>query len=165
MRKGIPQLLCVLVAIGGALALDACGAAGQANPGSGASASREATGTSSPAPGTLDLATLTNIARNGIASEGGQDVTSADAVLTTRDKANAAASGAVIPSDEAVYLIQLKGQFTAYGASLAQNATGYPTGAYLTLIAEASNGQVVDWGVGSQGADLASLGTVIALPL
>lgn len=148
-----------------ALALTACGAAGQTDLRIGSGASATPATTPSPGSPTLDITTLTSIARNGVATEGGRDVTSADAVLTTADKANAAASGAIIPSDEAVYLIQVTGHFTAYGASLSQNATGYPTGPYLTLIAEASNGQVVDWGIGGKAADLASLGTVIALPL
>ncbi len=167
MRKGIRhvRLSGFLVPFGAVLALAACGAAGQTTVANGTGATPAPTSTSSPTLPTLDVTTLTKIAENGVATEGGRDVTSADAVLTTRDKANAAASGAIIPSDEAVYLIQVKGHFTAYGASLSQGSSGYPTGPYLTLIAEASNGQVVDWGVGSKGADLASLGTVIALPL
>jgi hypothetical protein len=177
MRKRVRQVPwpCFLFALSAALTLGACGAAGQANAGTGNGTSTTPSSTASPtpmptstpssAPPTLDLQTLTKIAEYGVATEGGRGVTQAGAVLTTRLKANAAASGAIINSDESVYLIQLKGHFTAYGASLPQTATGYPTGTYLTLIAEASNGRVVDWGVGNKAADLSSLGTVIALPL
>lgn len=170
MRKGTHQLPLFgsIVAVSAALTVAACGAASATNvgPGTGSTASPPPTSTASSAPTgtpspTLDLTTLTKIAKNGIASEGGKDVTAAGAVLTTQNKATLGS----IPSDQAVYLIQLKGHFTAYGASLSQGSKGYPTGIYLTMVAQASNGQVVDWGVGDRGIDLASLGTVIQLPL
>ncbi len=91
-------------------------------------------------------------------------VTVGYAVLTTRQAAVTAASGDLVNSNEPSYLVQLQGHFTALDASVPPGAK-LPTGTFLTFIVNDSSGSVTDWGVSDRKADLAALGSVIALTL
>ena len=92
------------------------------------------------------------------------DVTAANAVVTTRQSAVRVMSGDAVNTHDPVYLLQIKGHFTAYNASVPSGAA-MPTGSYLTLVVNVSDGQVDDWGVGNHSSDLASLGAVVILHL
>lgn len=85
------------------------------------------------------------------------------AVLTTRQQANALASQATVNSDQAVYLVQLQGQFTALQASVPYGHQ-LPVGHYLTFTVDADTGAVLDWGVSENSSNLAALGPVASLP-
>jgi polyisoprenoid-binding protein YceI len=110
------------------------------------------------------LTSLTALAKSSAASDGDPSVTSANAVLTTRQDAVRVMSGDVVTTNDPVYLLQVKGHFTAFNASVPSGAA-LPKGSYLSLVVNVSNGQVDDWGVGNQAADLSSLGPVITLHL
>lgn len=94
---------------------------------------------------------------------GASAVNQSSAVLTTRQQANAVASGAIVSSDQPVYLVQLHGQFTALHASVPQGHQ-LPVGHYLTFTMDADTGAVLDWGLSENTSNLAALGPVVSLP-
>jgi hypothetical protein len=96
------------------------------------------------------------------ANAGATSVTLSQAVLTTRQQANTIASGAGVNSDQAVYLVQDQGHFTALNASVPQGQ-GSPVGHYLTFTVDASSGAVLDWGVSENQGNLSALGPVTSL--
>lgn len=110
------------------------------------------------------LTSLTALAKSSAAADGDPSVTSANAVLTTRQDAVRVMSGDAVNTNDPVYLLQIKGHFTAVDASVPSGAA-LPKGSYLVLVVNVSNGLVDDWGVGNHVADLSSLGPVVTLHL
>lgn len=139
-----------VVALSAGLTLAACGPAGV---GGSANGTKDVT-----------IASLTKMAGQAAISAGDSGVRVAEAVLTTRQAAVTLTSGDLINSNEAVYLVQVLGQFTLTDVSIPQNGTA-PTGIALTLDVDVSNGNVVDAGLTHKAADLSSLGPVIILTL
>jgi hypothetical protein len=107
---------------------------------------------------------LTDLSRRIAMTTGNQSVAPSNAVLTHRQMASAAAAGAIVNSDQAVYLVQLEGQFTALTARVPAGQPA-PAGRYLTFTVDASTGFVLDWGVSDTSADLSALGPVTDLGL
>jgi hypothetical protein len=159
------------VAVLAALALGACGAAGsaqrQGHPGDVPSPTLTASDLSLPSPSpsaaTVSLAVLAALAKSSAASDGDPGVTSAEAVLTTEQGASEVMDSLPNPN-EPVYLVQTKGHFTAYRASVPPGMK-LPTGDYNILEIDASSGEVIGAGVSTADADLSSLGTVTILHL
>jgi hypothetical protein len=108
--------------------------------------------------------TLTDLSRRMVGTTGSQSVGPSKAVLTTRQIASAAAAQARVNSDQAVYLVQIEGQFTALSARVPVGQSA-PFGHYLTFTVDASTGFVLDWGVSDVMADLSALGPVKDLGL
>jgi hypothetical protein len=69
-----------------------------------------------------------------------------------------------VNTNQPVYLVQLQGYFSARDASVPPGGKA-PTGTYLIIIVDASDGSVTDWGVSNTRADLSALGPVIPLSL
>ncbi len=68
------------------------------------------------------------------------------AVPTMRSTANDLAFGDSITGDTGVYLVQATGRFTARAARIPSDAT-VPTGSALTLVVNAADLRIMDWGV------------------
>jgi hypothetical protein len=153
-HQGASRHLSWLAALCATLCLGACGASALA----GGSAATD------PGIPAAALTSLTALAKSSAASDGDPGVTLANAVVTTRQDAVHVMSGDAVNTNDPVYLLQIKGHFTAYNASVPSGAA-LPTGMYLTLVVNVSDGQVDDWGVGNHSSDLASLGSVVTLRL
>jgi hypothetical protein len=82
-------------------------------------------------------------------------------VPTTRRKAQAL-TGGVIPRDNASYLVQLRGHFTGYDASVPPGSK-LPTGTVMTLTVDAATGSVTDVSIGNSAANLSALGHASAI--
>jgi hypothetical protein len=90
------------------------------------------------------------------------------AVVTTDAKALRAAAPGELESVAAgtlVYLITMKGHFTAYGAKVPAGAP-FPTGSYLSIVINARTFAVIDWAVSPTAPSIspASLGRLRYLP-
>jgi hypothetical protein len=156
-----------VVALTAGLTLAGCGAAGLTGGGNGTGSSptpsQSAAPTPSPTPsGEVTIAELTKIAEQAAIEAHDPGVRVADAVLTTRQAAVTLVSGDGINSNEAVYLVQLVGQFTLTDVSIPPGGKA-PTGTDLSLDVDVSDGNAVDTGLSLKAADLSSLGPVIAL--
>jgi hypothetical protein len=151
-HRSASRHLSSLVALCATLCLGACGASALAG------------GSAPPHPGipAAALISLTALAKSSAAADGDPSVTSANAVLSTREHAVRVMSGDAVNTNDPVYLLQIKGHFTAFDASVPSGAA-LPKGLYLSLVVNVSNGQVDDWGVGNHVADLSSLDPVITL--
>jgi hypothetical protein len=88
------------------------------------------------------------------AGDGG--VNSAEAVLTTRQRAEAHL-GAGIVSNERVYLVEIQGHFTLLDASRPPGAP-LPQGDYLTFTFDRTTHLVPDLGLSDHAVDLSVLG-------
>jgi hypothetical protein len=110
-----------------------------------------------------ELPALGTLAQSMATSAGGSAIGSASAVLTTRQQANLVASGALVDSNQPVYLVQLVGAFTAPSARAPSSDSSVPSGKYLTFVVDASDGSVLDWGVSNQSGALSTLGPVSQL--
>jgi hypothetical protein len=95
---------------------------------------------------------------------GGGAATLVQFVASTREKANKAAGGDIVPGDQKVYLIQITGNFIggpdSYPCCTAPSPKPFTE---LTAIVDASTFMGLDNGMSSQPADLSSLGTVITV--
>jgi hypothetical protein len=108
------------------------------------------------------VGTLVELTRKMAANAGNNNVTISHVVRTTRQQANAVGSGARVNSDQAVYLVQARGQFTALHARVPAGHAS-PFGHYLTFTVDVASGLVLDWGVSDQEASLSALGPVTSL--
>jgi hypothetical protein len=117
-----------------------------------------------PAPAVADTV-IAQIARSFAKSAGGH-LTSISYVLTHRQAANRAASGARVDSDQPVYLVVLTGHFHY---TIPSAPAGSPTKklnpTVETIIVNAADYQIQDNGVSDHRPNLAALGTVHTLPL
>ena len=122
------------------------------------------TGSEGP-PGLVTAGALEVMAENAAASADDPGVTSAEAVLTTAQRAVRASSGDYDNTpDVPAFLVQIHGTFTGLDASVPSGAQ-LPTGTYLTFIVDASDGTPVSWGLSHKATNLAALGAVIPLVL
>lgn len=111
---------------------------------------------------------LTTIAERADQANGGKPVLWASVVRTTRSKAlTSATPGDFVPGGSvAVYLITMRGTFTAYDAPGPSGARA-PTGHYLSLVVNATTFQDMDFGLSPTPPPVspASLGPVSYLHL
>lgn len=68
-------------------------------------------------------------------------------------------SGAKVDTDSDVHVIQMKGNFTGHMASRPKDSKA-PTGKVMTLVYDATTGEVTDWGLSPDAKDMARLGSV-----
>ena len=114
------------------------------------------------------LARLTTIARAIANANGDLHATDAIAVATTHASAlRVATPGDATPSVPAgmpVYLVTMRGRFTALGSSPPAGAP-LPRGTFLAVVVDAATFEVTDWGLGARASkvQLASLGRVYPL--
>jgi hypothetical protein len=96
-------------------------------------------------------------------ANGGKRPAWATAVLTTHAKALESASpGDTEPGGgTVVYLVTMKGHFTAYDASVPAGAA-LPTGSYVSIVVNARTFRITDWGISPKAPPVspASLGLV-----
>ena len=152
-----------VVALTAGLTLAGCGAAEVAGGGNGTGSSSTPSPSASPTPsGGVTIAELTTGAQQAAIQAHDPDVHVALAVLTTRQAAVTLTSGALINSDEAVYLVQLVGNFTLTNVSIPPGGSA-PTGTDLDIDVDVSNGDAVDTGLSRKASDLSKLGPVIVL--
>ena len=85
----------------------------------------------------------------------------------TRNQANAVASGAWIGppygSATGFYLVVAHGNFTGYDATTPPGDNNYPTGTVMSLVVDATTGEVTDGGIGNVTPDMAKLGPVTTI--
>jgi hypothetical protein len=112
----------------------------------------------------LTALSLTALSKSMAAAANDSTVKVAGVVLTTRQDANTVASGAGVNSNQAAYLVQIQGKFTALNARMPAGHSS-PTGAVLTFVVDASTGLVLDSGVSDSSIDLSALGPVTPLSL
>ena len=109
---------------------------------------------------------LASLASRAAAANGDASPQWATAVLTTRAKAlTSATPGDTVPGGGVkVYLVTMRGHFTAYGASHPPGAA-LPTGEYLSLVVDAGTFQTLDFGISPTPPPVspASLGPVTDL--
>lgn len=120
------------------------------------SATTSATTASAPAPSTTEGNISATVKRFAMVL-GESAPGPSQYVKTTRKQASSAASGAVVDSDQAVYLVQAPGKFTVPSARAPRGAKA-PTGSNLTVTIDATTGQVLDWGVRQNQANLSHFG-------
>jgi hypothetical protein len=86
------------------------------------------------------------------------------AVATTRQAAVGLESGAAdrVDSNQAVYLVQLRGRFVGAMAKVPSGAP-LPTGAVLHFTVDVGSGAVQDWGISDVPTNPSALGTVTSL--
>jgi hypothetical protein len=116
---------------------------------------------SSPA-GTDTPLTETQISQTAhkyAAAMGDPNPSSIEHVESTRQQAVAVLSGDKVSTNPDVYAIVMRGQFVDNEAPLPGDATA-PSGSVLTIIINATTGQLTDLGVQNQVPDLTSLGPV-----
>lgn len=83
-------------------------------------------------------------------------------VRSTRQAANAAASGATVDSDQAVYVLILHGHFTGYTAKVPPGQP-LPQGSALVLVVDATTNRVTDYGITNHPPSIHALGPVTNL--
>jgi hypothetical protein len=66
-----------------------------------------------------------------------------------------------VPGDQAGYLIVAHGNFTEDNAPVPRGGLAL-TGTVLTVVVDATTGEITDWGLSDDVADLAKLGPVTA---
>jgi hypothetical protein len=126
--------------------------------------SRPASGAPVPASAVSRLTVLASAAAKANGDSSPQWVT---AVLTTHAKAlTSATPGDIVPGTGGVrvYLVTMRGHFTAYGSSPPSGAA-LPTGEYLSIVVDARTFQVLDFGLSGTPPPVppASLGPVTYL--
>jgi len=114
-------------------------------------------------------ARLATIARDMAKANGDPHVEAAQAVATTHAQALRVATpgdSTSTPGGEPVYLILLRGSFTAYDASPPSGAL-LPTGSFLCVVVDQKTFQVTDWGLSRHPPPIAlsSLGSVARISL
>jgi hypothetical protein len=141
----------------------ACVAAALAGLAWGHAGSPSAPGSPVPAPAISRLTALANRAATANGDASPQWIT---AVLTTHAKAlTSATPGDLTPGGGIkVYLVTMRGHFTAYGSSPPSGAA-LPTGEYLSLVVDAKTFEVLDFGLSPTPPPVppASLGPVTYL--
>jgi hypothetical protein len=94
------------------------------------------------------------------AKQNGDDKPALQVVSTKRKAANdVALSGAKVDSDEDVHVIQMRGNFTGHMTSRPKGHKA-PTGKVLTMVYNATTGELTDWSLSPDARDLAKLGSV-----
>jgi hypothetical protein len=93
------------------------------------------------------------------AGSGDTTPTSMEHVKSTRQQAVLALSGDEVPGNEDVYAIAMQGHFVASNARVAPRSPA-PHGSVLTLVIDATTGQLTDFGVQNEVPYLESLGSV-----
>jgi hypothetical protein len=119
---------------------------------------------SSPSPsaetGTpLTESQITQTAQEFAARMGDSTPTSIEHVEGTRQQTVLALTGDKVSTNPDVYAIVMQGNFVANNMPVPAGVSA-PSGSVLTLVIDASTGQMTDFSIGSQVPDLASLGPV-----
>jgi len=117
-------------------------------------------GSTDPAASSLNRAQILTIARAAAASAGDPAPTLIQHVEGTRAQLNLAASGAIVPGDEASVLIVAFGRFVATNAPVPAGAAT-PQGTILTAVVNTSTGQQTDFGIQDTVPRLSGLGPVV----
>lgn len=120
----------------------------------------------SPAPSSpavtgppLTESQISQSAREFAASMGDTSPTSIEHVEGPRQSTVFALSGDEVSTNPDVYAIVMRGNFVAHNVPLPWGV-GAPNGSVLTLVIDATTGQLTDFGLENQAPDLASLGPV-----
>jgi hypothetical protein len=87
----------------------------------------------------------------------------------TRNAANAASGdGAIIGGADGTasgyILVVAHGHFTAYDAMTPPGDNNYPTGKVMTMVVDATTGDVTDGGIQNSTPDMSAIGPVTAIP-
>jgi hypothetical protein len=117
-----------------------------------------------PPPATPgQLATFKSTALEFAQANGDANPTHGELVGATRAPAVALLmNGAGVDADANVYAVQLQGRFTGY--QLPQPSGAPPLkGRFLTIVYDASTGDLLDWGISNQRHELTALGSPQAL--
>lgn len=134
--------------------------------GFGAQPEKPAPDTPIPAKRSAAERMLGEIGRSAAARTGERHPQGLSYVRTTRQRA-AAATGSRVNSDEAVFVIQLRGNFTAPRHPVAGKSDRPVTGRTLTVVVDAATGQITDWGLapGAPGASGSSASLGRSIPI
>ncbi len=116
---------------------------------------------SSTSAANVSHSALAAVALREAAAAGDGSVNFAEAVLTTRRRAEALL-GAGIVSNEPLYLVEIQGRFTLLDATGPPGARP-PQGDYLTFTFDPTTNLVPDLGLSDQSVDLSVLGAVTVL--
>lgn len=111
-------------------------------------------------PGPLTERQILGIARTAAARAGDRTPTLIQHAETSRANANWIASHSGVDGNQLSYLIAERGHFTANGFSVPPGAKP-PKGSVLTLVVDASTGEITDVGISDRYPDLAALNQVI----
>jgi hypothetical protein len=106
---------------------------------------------------------LSSVVASVAASFGDSNAT-AQSVRTTRSRANALSSGAIVDTDQPVDLVILRGSFVGHNARVPRGQP-LPVGSYLVLVVDAATNLVLDSGVTDRTIDLAPFGPSTTLAL
>lgn len=109
-----------------------------------------------PAPTAADLKKAALVVAG---QYGEQAPTSIETVTTTRKAAQRAVGAGTVESDQATYLVEMKGSFVGRAPSGVQ----LPRGNTMTVTVDAKTGEVTDTSLGADRQDLKKLGSVKAL--
>jgi hypothetical protein len=126
-----------------------------------------ATAGSGSTPGPMSAAQIKSLVTTDAAEAGDNTPTDISySALVTRNQANAVSSGAWIGppygSATGFYLVVAHGNFTATDAPI-PNGVAVPTGTVMTLVVNATTGEVTDSGIGNTTPDMSTLGPVTTI--
>ena len=82
---------------------------------------------------------------------------------TTRQFANAAIGAGVVDSDQPVYLIVLRGNFTGHAARRPNGDVPLPRGEHLAVVIDPETRQITDWGILFRKPETATFGPAVPL--
>jgi hypothetical protein len=131
------------------------------------SRNRHCTAAAAPVPAaatTVDAAMLSKLARQFSAANGEAHPAGLTMVRTSRLAAQRLVAGGQVNSDQAVYQLELHGNFTGHQVPVPSGASA-PRGNTLVLTVDATTGEIVDWGITSTASSLGSLGRTVRLAM
>lgn len=115
---------------------------------------------SAASPSSLSRSQLTQTALAEAAAMGDAQPTSVVSVPTTRERANLLASGELAGRDSPAFLIVVQGSFRVPDVLAPAGSSGSAQGDVLTLVVDASTGEITDVGVQDDLPDVSALGIV-----
>jgi hypothetical protein len=113
-------------------------------------------------PSAQQLADLRQKAWLFAARNGDPRPSAGQVVATTRQQIASLDRGVRVDSDQEVYVVQLRGTFTAFLAHVPKGVPA-PRGTLLTIVYDASSGYITDWSLQNTGQPLSILGPVQGL--
>lgn len=116
------------------------------------------------APTTVDAALLGKLARQFSSANGEARPANLTMVRTSRLAAQRLVADEQVNTDQAVYQLQMHGNFTGHQVSVPSGAAA-PRGNTMVLTVDASTGEVLDWGITSTASSLGGLGRTVRLAL
>lgn len=115
-------------------------------------------------PSPAKIAALKAAALEIASSAGDNHPSSMDVVPSTRRAINAADTGAMVNTDQGVYVVSMMGRFRATNVPVKPGSPA-PTGTVLTLVYDAASNDLLDLSIGMVKPSLRSLGPVTSVPV